>query len=117
MKLTTAAFVLSALLASTTALAGPPPSHSGAPAAAAESLLPNKGKVVSAIDTGQYTYIEVLQGGKTLWLAAPTLKLKKGNMIRFEDGAEMVNFHSKSLNRTFPAIRFISQVALTKEKQ
>ncbi|MDP3671330.1 MAG: hypothetical protein WA191_00010 [Telluria sp.] len=115
MKSTTVALVLSALFASTAALAAPP-AQPGV-AAASEAALPYKGKVVSAIDAGQYTYIEVLQDKKTLWLAAPALALKKGNIIRFEDGAEMSNFHSKTLNRTFPSIRFISQVALSKEKQ
>lgn len=115
MKSTTAALVLSALFASSAVLAAPP-AHPGV-ATASEAALPYKGKVVSAIDAGQYTYIEVLQDKKTLWLAAPALALKKGNIIRFEDGAEMSNFHSKTLNRTFPSIRFISQVALSKEKQ
>lgn len=114
MKSTTVALVLSALFASTAALAAPPAQPGAAASAAA---LPYKGKVVSAIDAGQYTYIEVLQDKKTLWLAAPALALKKGNIIRFEDGAEMSNFYSKTLNRTFPSIRFISQVALSKDKQ
>jgi hypothetical protein len=83
---------------------------------AATAQLPNKGKVISTIDATQYTYIEVQQDKKVLWLAAPTVALKKDTVIRFEDGAEMTNFHSKTLNRTFPSVRFVSGIVVTKEK-
>ncbi len=95
--------------AGATALAAPPAQVA---MAAAADAMPYQGKVLSTIDTGQYTYIEVQQDKKTLWLAAPSVALKKGSLIRFEDGAEMVNFHSNTLKRTFPAIRFIGRVAL-----
>lgn len=107
MKSFTAPLIISTLFASALALAAPAPNDAG---------LPYKGKVVSVIDAGQYTYIEVQQDKKTLWLAAPAIALKKDNTIRFEDGAEMVNFRSNSLNRTFPAIRFISRVVVSNEK-
>lgn len=106
---------LCALLLTAGVQAAPPAGH-GAAAPAAQAELPYKGKVLSTIDTGQYTYIEVLQDKKTLWLAAPAIALKKDAIIRFDDGAEMNNFHSKTLNRTFPSVRFVSGVALSKEK-
>lgn len=109
MKTPTALLFCLTLCAAGAAVAGAPP----APLAlAAADAMPYQGKVLSTIDTGQYTYIEVQQDKKTLWLAAPSVALKKGNLIRFEDGAEMVNFHSNTLKRTFPAIRFIGRVAL-----
>lgn len=85
---------------------------SSALAAPADAGLPYKGRVVSFINAGQYTYIEVAQDKQVLWLAAPAIALKKDAIIRFEDGAEMRNFRSSSLNRTFPSIRFIGRVAL-----
>lgn len=126
MKSIAALLVLSALVASTASIAAPPPGHPSADAAAdmlqlpketPVTDLPHKGKVISAIDTNQYTYIEVAQDQKTLWLAAPTVAVKKDNVIRFEDGAEMTNFYSKTLNRTFPSIMFISRVVVTNEKE
>jgi hypothetical protein len=126
MKSIAALLALSALVASAAAIAAPPPGHPTADAAAgmlqlpkqtADADLPLKGKVVTAIDTNQYTYIEVVQDKKSLWLAAPTVAVKKDNVIRFEDGAEMTNFHSKTLNRTFPTIMFVSKVVVTNEKE
>lgn len=96
-------FIISALFASAIAMAAPVGGDAG---------LPYKGKVVSVIDAGQYTYIEVAQDKKTLWLAAPAIALQKNSMIRFEDGAEMTNFRSNTLNRTFPKIRFVGRVAV-----
>ncbi|MEK7361265.1 MAG: hypothetical protein AAB133_04205 [Pseudomonadota bacterium] len=65
----------------------------------------------------QYTYLEVTQNKKNLWLAASTVAVKKGDVIRFDDGMAMANFHSKSLNRTFPSITFVSRVVVTQEKE
>lgn len=98
--------------------AGHPPVNAnrqgpGAP----EAQLPQKGKVLSAIDVPQYTYLEVIQDKKTLWIAGPTVAAKKGDMIRFDDGMAMSNFHSKTLNRTFPSISFVNNVMVTKEKE
>ena len=74
--------------------------------------LPQKGTVLSTINAGAYTYIEVKQGEQTQWLAAQTVAVKMGDVIRFDDGALMDDFHSKSLNRTFPHILFVSLVAV-----
>lgn len=116
---------LAALAVSLSAQAAPPPGHPS-PAAAAEMMqlpqhtpdaeLTEKGKVLSAIDANEYTYIEVEQDKKTLWLAAPTVAVKKGNVVRFEDGAVMTDFRSKLLDRTFPSIMFVSRVVIADEK-
>ena len=81
-----------------------------APSAPSAGSLPNKGKVVSVIDASIYTYIEVSQGDKVIWLAAPAVALKKDDNIRFSDGVEMKDFHSKTLDRTFPSILFVNAV-------
>lgn len=83
-----------------------------APAAA---QLTQKGKVLSVIDVPQYTYMEVMQDKKTMWIAGPTMKVKKGDMIRFENGIPMKNFHSNTLKRDFPDISFVGQVVVTKD--
>ena len=79
--------------------------------------LAQKGKVLSVIDVPQYTYLEVSQNKKTFWIAGPTVAAKKGDVIRFDDGMVMSNFHSKTLNRDFPAISFVNQVVVTKERE
>ena len=86
-------------------------------AGAPEASLPQKAKVLSVINVPQYTYLEVTQNQQTLWLAASTVTGKKGDVIRFDNGMEMKNFQSKSLNRTFPSVFFVSRVVVTKEKE
>ncbi len=89
----------------------------GANKGAADIPLAQKAKVLSVIDVPQYTYLEVTQNKKTLWLAAATVAAKKGDVIRFDEGMVMTNFKSKSLNRTFPSITFVNRVVVTQEKE
>jgi hypothetical protein len=42
---------------------------------------------------------------------------KKGDVVRFDDGMPMTNFHSKTLNRTFPSVLFVNRVVITNEKE
>ena len=84
---------------------------------AADAQLPQKAKVLSTIDAAQYTYIEVTQNKKTLWLAGTKVAVKKGDVIRFDDGMVMTNFNSKTLNRTFPSVTFVNRVVVTNEKE
>lgn len=76
--------------------------------------LPRKGKVISSVDASIYTYIELSENGKNVWIAAPTVKVKKGDMVRFADGAVMSNFFSKSLNRTFESVIFVGKAVVSK---
>ena len=81
---------------------------------AANTQMPHQGKVVSTIDASIYTYIEVSEGGKTVWLAAPTVAVKKGETVGYDDGAVMTNFYSKSLNRTFDSVIFVGKAVVIK---
>lgn len=99
-----------------------PPGHPGVATnagakGASEAQLPQKGKVLSTIAAAPYVYIEVSQNKKTLWLAANSLPVKKGDVIRFDNGMVMTNFHSKTLNRTFASVVFVNTVVVTKEKE
>lgn len=115
--------LLALAIISSSAFAQPlPPGHSpvdtrkeakGVP----DAQLPQKAKVLSTIDAAPYTYLEVTQNKKTLWLAANAVPAKKGDVIRFDDGMPMTNFHSKTLNRTFPSVFFVNRVVITKEKE
>lgn len=88
------------------------PLGQSAPAAPPAPALPNSGTVVSSADAGGYSYIEVSGPEGSLWLAAPAMKLKAGDKIRFENGAAMRNFTSRALGRTFPTISFVGQVVV-----
>jgi len=116
-------FMLVLALVSAMAVAQPLPSgHPPMPTksegkSAPEAQLPQKAKVLSTIDAAQYTYIEVTQNKKTLWLAATKVAVKKGDVIRYDNGMEMTNFNSKTLNRTFPSVFFVNSVVVTKEKE
>jgi len=101
---------LALALCSGAARAQLPHAQSAAPATAE---LPNTGKVLTVIDVPTYTYIEVQMDKKTVWLAATTVKVKKGDTIRFDQGMEMNDFTSKALNRTFKSILFVGKVVVT----
>jgi hypothetical protein len=64
------------------------------------------GKVVETMDSGGYTYVCLEKKGKKTWAAVPKMKVSVGQQISLMPGAEMVNFTSKSLNRTFESIIF-----------
>lgn len=94
------------------------PSGHGAAGAAdmskSDAPLTKKGKVVSVVDAKQFTYIEVQDGKKTQWLAAPAIAVKAGNMISYADGEIMAKFHSKALNRDFSNVLFTTRVVVDK---
>jgi starvation-inducible outer membrane lipoprotein len=64
----------------------------------------HKGKVVSAINAAGYTYIEVEEKGKRLWVAVMEVTVKPGDEAEFPDSPPVENFQSKTLNRTFDKI-------------
>ena len=74
----------------------------------APSLPPNEGIVISTLDTTGYTYMELGNGGKRFWIAAPTTQVNKGDHIRFVGSMSLHNFTSKPLNRTFDRIIFVT---------
>lgn len=65
-----------------------------------------EGKVVETMNAGGYTYICLEKDGKKGWAAVPTMDVKVGNEITLQPGAEMGQFVSKTLNRTFDKITF-----------
>jgi len=95
---------------------GHPAMDTKKPGQAAPALqLTQKGKVLNVINVPSYTYLEVAQDKKAIWIAGPTVTAKKGDVVRFDEGMLMTNFHSKTLNRDFPLISFVNQVVVAKE--
>ena len=75
--------------------------------------MPNdEGIVVSVLDTTGYTYMELENSGRRFWIAAPTTQVKVGDHIRFVESMTMTNFSSKTLNRTFHRIIFVSSTMM-----
>jgi hypothetical protein len=81
----------------------PPASSASADNASAGAL---SGKVVETMNSGGYTYVCLEKKGKKTWVAVPEMKVTVGQEIAFQPGAEMRNFPSKTLNRTFDRIIF-----------
>lgn len=72
--------------------------------------------VVSSIDVPQFTYLEVEQDGKTRWLAATSIAVKKGDVVEFAEDSTIDNFTSKALNRTFDTLTFVSHAEVVKDE-
>lgn len=70
----------------------------------------HSGSVLEILNAGGYSYIQVEEQGKKTWLAAPVVEIKVGQNISWNSGAAMRNFTSKSLNRSFDEIFFVSAV-------
>jgi len=73
------------------------------------------GKVTQTMDAAGYTYAEVDTGNKKVWAAARKTVLNKGDMIAFSTVMPMNNYFSKSLNRKFPVVYFVSQFITDKK--
>lgn len=72
---------------------------------------PNVGRVVSIAQAGPYSYVEVDQNGRRIWLAGNrTTSLARGGLVRWGDAAVMRNFKSKALNRTFDEVLFVAGI-------
>lgn len=78
----------------------------GATAPAAPAASPNGGRILETQNAGGYTYLRVDNGGREQWVAVPAGEYPVGANVQWAPGATMQNFHSKSLNRTFPQIVF-----------
>ena len=103
--------------------AAPPPGHPN-PDEAARLLnlpdasgrnLPYVGRVLRAVDSNNYTYLQVTVEGGSRWLAAPKAVFPKNAVIRYGDGALMRNFYSKVLKHTFAEILFVGNVQVIRE--
>ncbi len=67
-------------------------------------------QIQESMNSGGYTYMKVSEGGKSYWIAATQIDIKKGEKIQFAEEMSMHNFESKTLKRTFENIMFVSEV-------
>lgn len=82
-----------------------------APAAAASDAATVTGSVAEAINSGGYTYARLQTGKGDVWIAVGEFVVQPGERLTVPLEMPMANFHSKALNRDFPMIYFVSQVA------
>ncbi|MBF0492713.1 MAG: DNA-binding protein [Deltaproteobacteria bacterium] len=62
------------------------------------------------MNSGGYTYAKIDVDGTKLWVAGKETALTVGKKASFSGGMPMMNFHSKTLNRTFDVIYFASSL-------
>jgi hypothetical protein len=71
-----------------------------------------QGTVLETMNSGGYTYVNIDTGKQKIWAAAPETAVKKGDRVTIPDGMMMRNHHSKTLNRTFDAVYFVSAISV-----
>jgi len=89
----------------------PPP-----PAAPATETAGFQGTVMETINSAGYTYVNVDTGKDKIWAAAPETPVKKGDKVTIPPGMLMRSHHSKTLNRTFDAVYFVSAISVAGAK-
>ena len=68
------------------------------------------GTVTDTISVGKYIYLQLDEQGEEIWLATQQLPVSPGDEVEYLGGDLMQDFYSKSLDRTFDSIRFVSRL-------
>lgn len=76
-----------------------------------------KGKVLDAIQTTGYTYVNVEMNGESVWAAAPRCEIKSGDTVQLPPGDLIEGFHSKIAERTFDRMYLVSCIELIEPEQ
>ena len=69
-----------------------------------------RGKVLETVDSGGYTYVLVETSEASIWAAGPQTVVKVGDVVEISQGMPMEQFQSKSLDRTFDVLYFVSAI-------
>ena len=67
------------------------------------------GKIEKTMNASKYTYILLNNGKEKIWLAGPMTSVSVGDSIAAEKGMLLEGFKSKTLNKTFDKIYFVSK--------
>jgi len=68
------------------------------------------GTITEALTADKFTYFQLDTGSEKLWITSPLAKIQSGDKVSVTVKSPILNFHSKSLNRDFDAIYFVSEV-------
>jgi hypothetical protein len=63
--------------------------------------------VIEVIQTSNYTYLQVEENDNKFWIAVVSREAKTGDVLYYSKAAEMKNFVSRELGRTFPSVYFV----------
>ncbi|MBW6485342.1 MAG: hypothetical protein K0B01_04230 [Syntrophobacterales bacterium] len=69
----------------------------------------HKGKVVATLNGGAYTFMQVVENGKKIWVGAKQAKINVGDEIEYSEAPFVEQFKSKALNRTFDKVYFVTK--------
>lgn len=69
-----------------------------------------QGVITETMNVSGYTYFRFEADGKKTWAATSTMELSKGDKVVLTRSFPMHSFKSKSLNRTFDEILFVSEL-------
>ena len=100
----------SAAAAATSAPGGAASSATEPAAGAASGTV--RGVVAETMNSGGYTYARLTVDGKDTWIAGSEFPVKVGDQLTAAVDMPMENFRSRTLNRDFPVIYFVRDVAL-----
>ena len=68
-------------------------------------------EVIEHLNGGGYIFIKGNVNDSKVWIAVREMPVEKGGIYYFKDPMEMRDFKSKSLNRTFESILFVSKLS------
>jgi hypothetical protein len=100
------------------AASAPASTPAGAPAGSAAGSTAGadagtiRGAVAETMNSGGYTYARLTVDGKDTWIAGSEFPVKVGDQLTAAVDMPMENFRSRTLNRDFPMIYFVREVAL-----
>ena len=69
---------------------------------------PQSGKVLETMEGGGYTYMQLDQDGKMVWIAVRRADVAVGDKVEYVEQMRMRNFTSKTLEKSFDEIVFAS---------
>ncbi len=79
-------------------------------AAAPAAEAGQSGTVVETMNSAGYTYVQVDTGAEKIWAAAPEFKVSVGDDVVVPQGMPMQEYHSQTLDRTFPVLYFVPRI-------
>ena len=75
------------------------------------------GTVAEIIKVERYTYVQVDMGKEKVWAATPEFHGKVGDTVVVPKGLAMQNFHSKTLERDFEVVYFVTAITVAGNDQ
>jgi len=69
-----------------------------------------RGTVLETMDSGGYTYVAIETDQEPVWAAGPLTSVKVGDVVLLPEGMLMNQFTSKTLNRVFDRLYFVSAI-------